>query len=567
MSDGEVNKIVSNDYADLLIEYNSNYNVFEQFGNKDYVIINGRYALVNIPLENNSVQDIFKKYGWAAFPTCYGLMQQSSLEASGITRIQNIPNLSLRGQGVLVGIIDTGIEYTNPVFQNADKTTRIQNIWDQSIETPDKHPSKIPYGTIYSREEINQALNNPAPLTMVPSTDENGHGTMLAGVIAGSKSETEDFVGVVPDAELVVVKVKQAKPYLREFLLIPEDAVCFQETDIKFAVTYLINTSVELNKPIAICIGLGSSSGAHDGKGALSNYLSHVSDTQGAGIAIAAGNEGNTASHYYGTINKSIGYDTVELRVGKNALGFTAELWGNLPNIFSVDVLSPSGEAIPRIPARLGESREIKFLFENTILSIDYVLVEYTTGNQLIFFRFRNPAEGIWRIRVYGTGSDIMNFNIWLPIKDFLRSDTFFIKPSPETTITSPGNSENSITVTAYDHTTKSLYINASRGYAATGNVKPDITAPGVNIVAPGLNNTFSKNSGTSIAAAITTGVAAMLLEWGIVKENSITMDTLEIKNLLIRGAQRDSNNTYPNKEWGYGILDIYSTFLSIRSE
>jgi hypothetical protein len=88
-----------------------------------------------------------------------------------------------------------------------------------------------------------------------------------------------------------------------------------------------------------------------------------------------------------------------------------------------------------------------------------------------------------------------------------------------------------------------------------------------VDMIVPGKNNSFVKSSGTSIAAAHTSGVAAMLLEWGIVKGNAPNMDGITIKNILIRGAKRDPNTSYPNKEWGFGILDLYNTFLTFRNE
>lgn len=564
MSDGEVNKIVSNDYFDLLIEYDNNFNILNKFDS--YTIINDRYAIVNVPNQENN-NDIFRQYGWAALPKCFGLMDTSSLEASGVIRIQNIPALAFRGQGVLLGIIDSGIEYTNPVFQNADKTSRIISIWDQNIQTPNQSPADIPYGMVYTRDQINQALQSENPLELVPSTDEIGHGTMIAGVAAGSRIESADFVGVVPESELIVVKLKPAKPSLKQFFLIPENTVCYQSTDLMFGVRYLTDQAKSLNRPIVICIGLGTSTGAHDGRGALSAYLDFISDASGTAVVIAGGNEGNSGAHYSGAIDNKIGSDTVELKVGKDSNGFVGEIWGLAPNTFSVDILSPSGEYIPRIPIRIGEGQEIRFLFESTVLNIDYELTEKQTGMELILLRFRNPAEGIWKIRVYSQGTVTSNFNFWLPIQPFLDSEIFFLKPNPETTITSPGNGYLPITVTAYDHVSKNLYNNASRGYTVTNFVKPELAAPGVNVYAPGLNNTFTRATGTSAAAALTAGVAAMLLEWGIVKGNLPMMDTFQLKNLLIRGAQRDPSLSYPNKEWGYGILDIYNTYIAFRGE
>ncbi|BCN30654.1 S8 family peptidase [Anaeromicropila herbilytica] len=566
MSDGQQNRLTSNDYADLIVRYNNDLNLLTGYDpNESYTIINSTYALVHVPV-NVFKNEIFNRFTWFSTQKCYGLLDSSSLEASGILKIQNVPSLALRGSGTLVGFIDTGIEYTNQVFLNADNTTRIVSIWDQNIES-NSTSEDVPFGTVYTREQINKALASDKPLEIVPSTDENGHGTMLAGITAGNRIEKDDFYGIVPEAEIAVVKLKPAKDYLKEFYLIPKDAVCYQASDIMFAVKYLTKLAQIQNKPIAICIAIGTSSGLHDGEGALSDVLSYYGDSPGTVVVTAAGNEGNAGSHYYGTIDRNVGSENVELKVGKNVSGFSMELWGYIPNLYSVEITSPSGETISRIPARINEKREINFLFENTTLLINYVLFEVSTGKQLIFFRFVNPVEGIWKIRVYGSGNKIMYYNIWLPIRTFISSDTQFLNSNPDTTITSPGNALIPITVTAYNHQTGSIYIDASRGFTELNLVKPDFAAPGVNIYSPGLKNTYQYSTGTSVAAAHTTGVAAMLLEWGIVKNNLPTMSSPEAKNLLIRGAKRDPTISYPNKQWGYGILDLFSTYLSFRVE
>lgn len=559
-------RIYSEDYADLMIEYRRFPEELTNIPNSCSNIINDTYAIVYAPinqLPNNLVQTI----GYSVYPNLYGLADTGSLEASGITRLRNIPNFDLRGQGVLVGFVDTGIDYTHPAFINADGTSRIISIWDQTIRTGPS-PATYYYGTEYTREEINVALANPDPRSIVPSVDEIGHGTYLAGITAGNPSLENNFSGVVPSSEIIVVKLKQSKRFVQEFFLVPESAVSYQESDIMFGVRYLIEAAKELNRPIAICIGLESSQGSHDGRGALSSYLSLMGDQEGIAIVIAAGNEGNTGHHFRGVIERGGQQSqTIELRVGPNNPGFTMELWGDSPGTFSIDILSPTGEYIPRIPARIGETRVIRFIFEETVINVDYVLLEQQTGDELILMRFVNPTEGIWRFRVYSAGDLNSTFNIWLPIESFLASEVYFVQPSPDYTVTSPGNSVVPIVVTAYDYTNNSLYLNASRGYTRIDTINPNLAAPGVNLVVPAPGNTYTTASGTSLAAAHTAGVAAMLLEWGIATGYYSLLDSVEIKNLLIRGARRDPNNTYPNKEWGYGILDVYNTFASLRGD
>lgn len=563
MTSEERSRITSEDYADLFITYNGNLKVFDAFENATVHIINFFHAVVHVPV-SQITNEIINRYGYSVMPTLYGLVSQSSLEASGIFRLRSIPAFNLRGQGVLIGIIDSGIDYTNPAFRNADGTTRIAAIWDQTIES-ESFPSFTSYGTEFSREQINEALRSEDPLSIVPTTDEIGHGTMIAGIAAGSEIPDKNFAGVAPDAELIVVKLKQAKRYLRDFFLIREGVPCYESIDILFALEYLRLTAIALNRPIAVCISVNTSFGPHDGREAITGYLSLSSRNIGFGVVIAAGNEGNARRHYFGRINENTGYDLVELSVGENEAGFTMELWGNPPGLYSVDIQSPSGEYIPRIIPRLDESREISFIFEQTVIYLDYQLIEDQSGDELILFRFVNPTPGIWRFKVYGEIQVDSSFNIWLPMEGFISNNTFFIRSDPFTTILNLGNGRYPITVTAYNDADDSLYQNASRGFTRTGVIKPEIAAPGVNIVAPSINNSFVEVTGTSAAAAHTAGVAALLFEWAIVRGNQPMLNTLDMKILMIRGARRKLDLTYPNRDWGYGILDVYNIFDSLR--
>ncbi len=563
MTSEDRNRIVSEDYADLLINYGGDQNVLAQFTDATVHIIDFFNAVVHVPVSqitNNTIVQL----GYSVMPSLFGLISQESLEASGIIRLRNIPALDLLGSGVLIGFLDTGIDYTNPIFKNADNTTRIVSIWDQTIVS-DQYPPSANYGTVYSREQINEALRSETPYEIVPSRDEIGHGTMIAGIAAGNAVPENQFVGVAPGAELIVVKLKQAKQYLREFFVIPPGVPCYQENDILFALVYIFQIARELNRPLALCVALGTSQGAHDGRGTLSSFLSLQAEDVGNGIVVAAGNEGNARRHYYGTINPTVGYDVVELSVGRGELGFSMELWGDSPGVFSLDIQSPSGEYVPRMVPRLDESREISFIFEQTIIIIDYQIVESQSGDQLILLRFRNPAPGIWKFNVYGRGDIQVGFHIWLPMQGFISDNTFFVRSDPYTTILSLGNAVSVLTVTAYNTEDDSLYLNASRGFTRVGDIKPEIAAPGVNVTSPTLDQGFSDATGTSVSAAHTAGVAALLLEWGIVRGNQVSMSTVEMKVFLIRGARRELQIPYPNRDWGYGILDVYNVFDTLR--
>jgi subtilisin family serine protease len=557
-------QILSNDYFDIIVEYNQNLAAFNRFPNATYHIMNEEYAVVYIP-RSQLTENLIRQIGYTPIPSLYGLTVQNSFEASGIQRLRRLPNFDLRGQGVIVGIIDTGVDYVNPVFRNQDGTTKIAAIWDQTIES-ENYPLPFFYGTQYLREDINRALSSENPLEVVPSTDTNGHGTMLAGITAGSDLPEQDFSGVVPESELIVVKLKQAKQIIRDYFIVPSDVDCYQENDIMWGVQYVVDMARSLQRPVAICIGLGSSQGSHDGRGALSNILSIAADFPGIAVSISAGNEGNAARHFYSEINQSLGYRVVELNIGENEPGFAMELWGAAPNTYSIDILSPTGEYIPRITESLRVNRDISFVFERTTITVEYYMVESSTGDQLIFLRFRNPTEGIWTFRVYTRGDLTGSFNIWLPMNGFMSNNTYFVQPDPYTTITSPGNSPVPITVTAYNTDNNTLYRRASKGYSRINTIKPEIAAPGVNIKAPALNQTYTSMTGTSAAAAHTAGITAMILEWAIVRGNYPGVDTVEIKKFIIRGAIRNPNIVYPNRDWGYGILDIYNVFDTLRA-
>lgn len=563
MADENMNRIVSEDYADFVVETSQVQSLLQTYPDASAVPINFQISLVTIPVGYINNETILK-HGYNVIPSIVGLVSSLSIEASGITRLRSYPGLDFYGDGTLIGIYDTGIDYTNPMFQYADGTTRIVSIWDQTIQSG-KPPVGFLYGTEYTREQINAALQSDNPFELVPTRDEIGHGTMIAGIAGGNESPENDFYGVATKAEFVIVKLKEAKKYLKEFQMIPKDAIAYQENDFAFALQYLLSIFANLSKPMALCIAFGASEGPHDGRGTFNNYSALVASTPGIASMVAAGNEGNAGRHYFGKVNAVTGIDTVELIVGENEGDFSMQLWGEQPNFYSVDIISPSGETVYGRIVRQDDFEEIRFVFENTIIYIDYQVSEVQTGSQLIYFRFQNPTEGLWKFIVHESGDIKVGFNIWLPMQGFISDQTYFIRPDPNITVSAYANNPIPITVTAYDPKDDSLYLKASRGYSSLGSVTPHIAAPGVNIVGPTLEQGFAPFTGTSVAAAHATGVAAMLLEWGVVQGNSPNMNSIIMKILLERGARRSSNRKYPNPEWGYGILDIYNVFDSLR--
>ncbi len=543
------------------------------------------YAIIYIPLQ--SIPDInMVDYDYYSIPKLYTLLDSSSLESSGILSVFRQPALGNQGEGVLVGLIDTGIDYLNPLFQNPDGSTRILGIWDQTIpENLDTIPpgvnppvssrySGIQYGTAYTEEQINTALRSDAPLDVVPSTDTNGHGTFLAGVAAGSASPSGDFTGAAPNAMLGIVKLKPAKKYLRDFYLIREDAVAYQENDIMMGIKYLQLLSRQKNMPLVICISMGTNWGSHEGTSPLGHTLQSASQHIGMASVIAGGNEAGLSHHYFGTIPENQPWEDVEIRVAPGERGFVAEFWSDVLDLYTVGFVSPSGETVERIPMSLGHDSHISFLLEPTKITVSYLANEAGSGRQLIFFRFENPTAGIWRIRVYNSLYLRGQYHMWLPVEGFASPDTIFLKPNPDTTITNPGNVILPMTISAYDHRDGSIYLHSSRGFTINDQIKPDVAAPGVDIPGPALPHIqgsygkelpMTRRTGSSVSAAITAGAIANLLSWGVVAGNDPSMNNASIRGYLIRGASRNPAYQYPNREFGYGTLDLYQAFLQLR--
>lgn len=529
---------------------------------------------------------------YRSIPKCYGLADLESIAASGIDRLQQYPGLSLSGEGVMIGFIDTGIDYRSPVFRNADGTTRIAGIWDQTDQSGEVPPGFL-YGSAYSKEQIDAALASSDPYQLVPETDENGHGTAVAAIAAGNRVESEGFTGAAPGAQIAMVKLKPAKQYLRDYYLIREDAVCYQENDLMLGVLYLQRLAYSQRLPLVVCIALGTNQGDHSGESALDAVLDELCRQRLRAVVCAVGNEANAAHHFQGSFADMQSYQDVELRVGEGERGFTAELWGSAPNTFAVSVISPSGEQLPRVALGLGRREDYTFLFEQTRVTVSYDLPIAGGSDSLVFFRFAAPAAGLWRIRVFPAQENGGDYHIWLPLTAFLSAETYFLQPTPDVTLTEPSGAARPISVGAYDSANGSLYLASGRGYNRRGDVKPDLCAPGVSVltVQPGRygaagsvqGNTeaapagtgaftgepepvrFVRKTGTSIAAGITAGAAALLFSWAARTSDSLLLTNGEIKAFLISGANRSRGRAYPNPEWGYGTLDLYQTFERMR--
>ena len=561
--------VTSEDTADFISTYSA---LPEQLsamtGIECIDFVSRQFAVLHIPMDDLESPMNFSYYTYSAIPKLYSLLATDSMEASGILPASRIPAFGNQGQGVLIGFVDTGIDYQNPLFRKEDGSSRILGIWDQTLETGAPDPVngfQALYGTQYSREEIDQALAAPDPLALVPSADENGHGTFLASVAAGGEDPDQDFTGAAPRASIAMVKLKPAKAYLRDFYLIREGADAYQENDIMMGVAYLLHLARRFSMPLVICLGLGTNQGSHVGKSPLGLYLDDINIYAGTAVITAAGNETGYGHHYRAVTRPEETLQTVELNVGEKDSGFSMEFWAQDVDIYRVGFISPTGEVVDPLPSSTEEENVIRFLVEQTEITVYSSIVNTATGSQMIFIRFKDPMPGIWNLTVSSALNVTGAFHIWLPSRGFISDTTYFLRPDPDTLVTGPGNSQYALTVSAYDHTTGGVYIHSSRGFSRSGQIKPELAAPGVNITGAGLRSGFVQRSGTSAAAAHAAGAAAILLHWGILERNDPFMNTSAIKTYLIRGAKRNPALTYPNREFGYGTLDLYQAFLRLR--
>lgn len=565
-------KVSSEEYVELLVDYavKEPANIT---GVTDYCIVplDADTSILYLRTDTGRERDInwfIERYSYYMVPKCYGLMQQEqipgnqpfdmlALSESGIAQVQREP-LSLTGCGVIIGFIDTGIRYTQDVFRNAAGDSRILAVWDQTIQDG-AAPEGFLFGTEYVREQINEALQSDRPRDIVPTWDTEGHGTAMASVAAGSALDGgRGFLGAAPDADIVVVKLRRAKQYLRDYYILPEDADAYSEADILLAVKYLESFAVDAERPIIICLGIGTNYGSHTGSSILDRYLDTTASRRSRAVVACGGNEGAMGHHFQGI--SSMEPQNVELRVGEGENGFILEVWAEGPNRYRMSVRTPGGETAAGISGKSRRTEEHRFIFDRTAIMTNSILLEEASGRSLMLFRFVNPTPGVWTFTIEAelviSGGA---YNMWLPIEAFIKSDTRFLRPDPEITLTAPSMTGSVITVNAYNDADGSFYDKSGRGFTADRRIKPEFAAPGVNI-----STSLGKRTGSSLAAAIAAGAAAQMMQWSVVEEHYLLASSREIKYYLALGAIREENIQYPSREWGLGKINVQHTFQEL---
>lgn len=544
---------------ELIVKYNGDLSRLQSELIQVEELIAG-YAIVTLP---ENLIDVFAALDEVEYVEKPKRLYFATLQGK---RASCIPEVTVRdpfltGKGVLVAVIDSGIDYENLEFRNRDGETRIQYLWDQTLvpsETIGFPPAGFSEGVEFDKAKIDEALRSNMPETMVPSFDTSKHGTAVAAIAAaGGNLMDGRFEGVAPESELIVVKLGSS---------LPESFP--RTTQLMRALTYVVKKAVEIGKPVAINLSFGNTYGSHDGTSLLERFLDNVSEIGRTVICVGSGNEGAAGGHISGSFASGQQRKRIELNVGNYQSSFSVQLWKEYVDRLLIALISPSGIREEIDTLRTGMQT---ITMEQTNILLYIGKPSPYSVNQEIYFDFlpqqtyMNP--GIWTFELTPVRAVSGNYDLYLPSNVSLNADTRFFTPTPDKTLTIPSTASKVITVGAYDASYEAYADFSGRGYPLQsiagervnqGSIKPDIAAPGVaiNTIAPG--GIPVQVSGTSFATPFVTGSAALLMEWGIVRGNDLFLYGEKVKAYLRRGARplRGEAN-YPNARSGYGALCV----------
>lgn len=540
---------------ELIVKYTGDIqSVAKRFGASAVVLLGG-YAIVTMPQEHINEFADCAEVVYIEKPHRLFFSDRQALERSCVYYAWNEP-YSLGGEGVLAAVIDSGIDWKNTDFRNPDGSTRILKLWDQTVAPESSGyapPEGYVVGTEYNRDVINLALSGDeaALRSMNLSRDYSGHGTFVTGIAAGNgQGMAGSFRGVAFESELIIVKLGDSEQ--RQFP---------RTTRLMEAVNYCIMEAQKAGKPVVINLSFGNNQGSHDGTDLLSTYLNAASDVWKNVIVCGSGNEAGNGIHASGMLSGRKA-ESVELAVGEYESGFNLQLWKNYSDEYGVELIAPSGE-------RSGNLRTYgadRVSLDNTQVYVYYGQPTPYSRYQQLYFEFV-PAggyvtPGMWRIVLTPVRIVDGRYDLWLQESATLNEDTRFFSPSEETTLTVPSAAGKVITVGAYNSRTDAYADFSGRGYTRTNdNIKPDIVAPGVNIVSTAVNGGYTVRSGTSMAVPFVSGSAALLMQWGIVKRNDPYLYGEKVKAYLIRTARHLPGEPVPSKRTGWGALCLRNVF------
>jgi len=560
--------------GNYLIEYRGNFK--EQIDKVSYAcgdIITNSIGVISVANENlQQLRRDVPAIIFVDFREIFVLQDISPSSTDNISSIKINPYLQLTGRGVLIGIVDTGIDYLNEEFMREDGTSRILNIWDQTIENSSNESVYI--GDTYSNEKINNAINiyknKGDPYSIVPSKDDIGHGTKVAGIM-GARGYSTQFQGVANDSDFVVVKLFPSSNFKRTLEANGVYNVSvYNQSEIVAGLEYLKRVSIETGKPIVIFLGVGSTEGAHDGTNLISRYVASLGSNRGICLVGGVGNEGAAQGHASGYIKNVGDKKSIDIKIPREIKLFQFKIWVQKPNRASINIISPTGEDSKLIESKSNKTQEVKYVFLNTNLTVTYYTPENFTGHEVIDIVFTDIKPGIWIIELTGDYITKGRYDIWLSPQSTLPEGTEFLEPDPFNTLTIPSTALNVVTI-AYFGSDNAILATSGKGFNTNGLINPDVATLGTNILTTQPLGGITTLSGSSAATAVVAGACALLLQWGIVYGNDPTMYSKKIRSYLMYGAFRSELFKYPSREIGYGNFDLLGTFnvisRSYRSE
>lgn len=540
---------------ELIVKYNGDLSrIRDELGITVIELFYG-YAVIIIPEELIPRLTLYDEIEFIEKPKRFYFEVNHGRAVSCINPVQTENLYNLLGTGVLVAIIDSGIDYSHPDFRNVDGTTRIAALWDQTI--PGTPPPNYGIGTLYTREMINEALLTPMPerMEIVPSVDLSGHGTHVAGIAAGNgRASNGLYRGVAPLSELLIVKlgtsVGDSFP---------------RTTQLMTAIDFCIRSAIAIDRPIAINLSFGNNYGSHTGRTLLESYINDVSNQGKTSIVIGTGNEGVSGNHVQGVL--SMGRNQIiELAVTEYVFALSLQIWKNYFDHFDIVIIAPDGTRVGPIPRRLGTQQ---FVMGQTEIFLYYGDPTPYNVQQEIYLEF-TPVNtyintGVWKFELIPRKIKVGDYDMWLPAGGALNPGTRFLAPSEFTTLTIPSTAYRAISVGAYNGYTDSYAPFSGRGYTRDLDIKPELVAPGVDITSCAPGGGYTTRTGTSMATPFVTGSAALLMEWGIVRGNDPYLYGEKLKAYLIDGTRPlRIENIYPNRTLGYGALCLRNTFENI---
>ena len=443
---------------------------------------------------------------------------------------------TLSGVGVLVAIIDSGINYTHPVFMGKNGNSRIYEIWDQTVDG--NPPIDYYRGTVYTSFDIDKSLEEGMPLE---TYDASGHGTAVASVVAN----------LAPGAQLLIVKLANL------------GSDNFPTTSsLITGIDYAVRTAMKLNMPVAINLSYGNNYGAHNGNSILEDYINSVAGIYKLSIAVGTGNDGISKRHsqvYLGNTSLS----QVDFNVGEFETGINLQIWKSYSDNIDVVLITPSGDEIgpfsqfQNIATYNLTNMIIKVIysFPNPINTLQEIYISIIPKEQYI-------EEGNWRLYIRPRSISSGRVDIWLPVAGSTSSELEFLNPSEFTTLTIPSTATRAISVGAYNQRTLAYAPFSGRGYTVSGDIKPDIVAPGVDVEVAISGGGYGLASGTSFSTPFVSAAIAILMEYGIVLDNDPFLFGEKIKSYLIKGARKlPGYDIWPNEKLGWGALCLFDSF------